>query len=108
MTIDDYNTLQGFLSKGLYLNNIDDMIKICGRAIETEQDPLPIYVLLSVFRGIYNSWDDKSVTVKEAKQTEDVLLPLLKKVIVLLNPSSSKKELFDALSDLVKAYIHMR
>ena len=103
---DNINTLKNLLSKGLYLNNLDDMRRLCDALMEEMEEPLPLYVLSSIFDGIYSSWDDRRVTVEEADQTEASLLPHLKKVATLIEASGDKDKLWSALNDLVKAYAH--
>lgn len=100
----DMSKLKECLSKGLYLDNLHEMITICNSAIEKSAEPLPIYVLLSIFSDIYSSWDDRPLLVEEVERTEVSLLPHLKRVIALTETCEDKSKLWDALNNLVKAH----
>ncbi len=101
----DIAMLKPLLSKGLYLDNIDEMIEICENAVRAMKDPLPVYVLSSVLIGIYRSWEDRPVTPEEVEQMEASLMPTLKEIAVLIETSADKDKLWAVLSTLVKAYI---
>jgi len=101
----DISTLKSLLSKGLYLDNLNEMIEICNRIIAQVAEPLPVYVLLSIFYDIYLSWDERFLPVEEIKQTESLFLPSLKGIITLIETSDDKSKLWNALNDLTKAYV---
>jgi len=99
----DISKLKECLLKGLYLDNLREMITISTGAIKSAE-PLPAYILLSIFSDIYSSWDDKLLPPKEVEQVEKSLLPHLKKVVALMEICEDRNKLWGALNDLVKTH----
>lgn len=99
-------SLMSNLDKGLFLNNLYEMIRMCDQLNKTI--PLPFYVLESIFSNIARSWDEQAVPVEEVKLAETKLVEPIKHVLDLIKEKASDKDLYRALNQVVLGYLSYR
>lgn len=96
-------SLMSALDKGLFLNNLYEMIRICNQL--DKNAPLPFYVLESILSDIARSWDGQAVSVEEVKLAETKLIKPMKHVLDLIKEKASDKDLYRALEQVVSGYL---
>ena len=93
------------LDKGFYLNNLYDMARLCkSKALDTSS-PTPFFVVERVFLGIASHWENRPLTVEEAKEVESKLVRPLEELIRGIEENASSGEILALLNGFVSAYM---
>lgn len=93
------------LENGLYVDNLNTMIRHCMQLARTSDEPLVFYVLAQVFNDIVRAWDGTPVTVEEAREMEQRINTLLHKVITSVDEERSSREIWKNLNALLRAFL---
>lgn len=99
-------SLMSILDKGLFLNNLYKMIRICDQL--NKYTPLPFYVLKSIFSDLARSWDEQAISVEEVKLAEAKIVKPMKHVLDLIKEKASDRDLYRALDQVVLSYLSYR
>lgn len=101
-TTDD---LRRLLKRGLFVANLHEMTRCCMALARSVKEPLPYYVLASIFSDLAANWDDRPLPVEEAKNMENHIGPDLNGILTILLETGSTIEVADPLNALVKKFV---
>ena len=101
--MNNYIKLEKKLDKGLYIQNIYEMVKICKKLSKTNL--LPFYVIQSLLLDVAKEWDGESVTVEQTQFVEENINKPIKKILDLIDNNASEKELYVALELVISGYL---
>ncbi len=93
--------LQQELNKGLCVNNLKEMARVCYDLAIAEDSPTPFYVLHNILSDIASHWDERPLLTKEAERVEAELLPHIRSVVQGLMNGASKEEIYSRLDTLI-------
>lgn len=103
---DELIHLEKMLKKGLYVNNLYDMARLCGTA-KRKSNTLVFDVLEGIFYNLAHNWDERPLPESEVKFVESKLLNPLLQLLDKAKAGSSEKELFQLLTNIILNYIHV-
>ena len=95
--------LRDMLGKGLYLDNLWELARVCRSLAMDASHPLPFFVMRQVFLEIANNWDERPLPVEEATYIGSKIAKPLEDLLVGLECGASAAELFDLLDAFVSA-----
>lgn len=92
------------VSKGLYADNLRELIELCGPLIP--QKPSLYGSLLLIFVGLLDEYDNQAVLVSRSRAIEDALkAPIL---ALLDAETSSPQDLLSCLDNVFYAYANLK
>lgn len=96
------------LKKGFYVDNLYEMSHLCRNLALDTASPTPFFVMQYIFSNIARNWEDRPVTVEEAKLVESKMTEPLENLIEGIIADASSAEMFDLLNNVVSAYFLSR
>lgn len=93
------------LRKGFYLDNLCEMARLCKTLALDTASPAPFFIMEHIFLDIARHWEDKPLSVEEAKLVESKLIKPLEDLIQGIGANASSEETFSLLNRLVSAYL---
>lgn len=103
---DELIHLEKMLKKGLYINNLCDMARLCGRA-KRKSNTVVFDVLEGIFYDLAHNWDERPLLESEVKFVELKLLEPFLQLVEKVNTGSTEKETFQLLTDIILNYVHV-
>ena len=102
----DLTLLENMLKKGLYINNLYEMARLCGIA-KRKSNTVVFDVLESIFYDLAHNWDERPLPKSEAEFIESKLLNSLLQVVEKVNTGSTEKEILQLLTNIILKYAHI-
>lgn len=99
-----HKALRDKIDKGLYIQNLDEMISICRNALEQVENPLPYFVIGKVLATIREEWEGEPVTVEEVHRIEMAVIDPILRILDWVEHEESKGDLIQALNNLINAF----
>ena len=93
------------LKKGFYLNNLNEMARLCKSLALDTTSPAPFFIMERIFSDVARHWEDKPLSVEEAKLVESKLITPLAELIEGITANASTEEIFSLLNRVVSAYL---
>jgi len=93
------------LEKGFYLDNLDEMARLCRNLALDTASPAPFFIMEHIFLDIARHWEDKPLLVEEAKLVESFLLQPLEDLVEGIEANASSEEVVNLLNRVVSAYL---
>lgn len=106
MNYDRSNFIGKYVKRGLYVNNLYDMARLCGTA-KRKSNTVLFDVLEGIFYDLAHNWDERPLPESEVKSVESKILKPLLQLVEKVNVGSSEKELFQLLTDIILKYVHV-
>jgi hypothetical protein len=97
--------LQEKLEKGFYLDNLYEMAHLCKMLASDTICPAPFFVMRNIFLDIARNWEERALTVEEAKRVEKKMTKPLGDLIEGIEIDSSSEEVLYLLNTLVSTYL---
>ena len=97
--------LEHLLERGLFIDNLHQMTRCCTALARNVKEPLPYFVLASVFSDLAANWDGRPLSVEEAVEMEQRIGPDLRRIIIILTETGSADELLSSLNTLVQKFV---
>ncbi|MBC2700690.1 MAG: hypothetical protein HF976_04625 [ANME-2 cluster archaeon] len=94
-------------SKGLYVNNLNNLISICEDAKHNDEYVLACHTLQCIFIGIKQSFDERAVSTDEFDFVQSKLITPILDIFEMIKTDGSEKELYRMLSNIVGIYVHL-
>jgi len=102
----DLTLLENMLKEGLYVNNLYDMARLCGKA-KRKSSTVVFDVLEGIFYDLAHTWDERPLPKSEVEFVESKLLNSLLQVVERVNTGSTEKETLQLLTDIILRYVHV-
>jgi len=83
------------------------MARLCRSLALEAMSPASFYLMGKVFSDIARDWDERPLTVEEAKQVESELLLPLKELVVGIETFASSVDLLHLLDRVVSAHVKL-
>lgn len=93
------------LEKGLYIDNLYDMIGQCTRLARKAKEPLAFYVLAQVLVDIVNDWEDRPLPVAEVQKMEQKISSELKNTLTSICNNRQSQQIWKDLNALLRAFL---
>ena len=94
--------LEEKLDKGLFVNNLRDMARICVDLARNEEPATAFYVLRSIFLDVASDWDERPLSPEEVERVESKLMPSILEVIYTLKNREPVETICHALDLAIK------
>ena len=107
MKVNNIDQLAVELSKGLYVNNLSNLISICEDAKHDDEHVLAFHTLQCIFIGIKQSFDERAVPTNEFDFVQSKLMTPILDILEMMKTDGSEKELYGMLSNIVGIYVHL-
>jgi hypothetical protein len=101
----EFQQLQDKLSEDFYVDNLYVMSGLCKALALNSEYPVPFFVLRQVFLGIAKDWEDRPLTVEEAKSTEHKIRASITHLIKAIKLDASSETIYNILNDIVSVYL---
>lgn len=101
----EFQQLQDRLEKDFYVDNLYVMSGLCKTLALNIGYSVPFFVLRQVFLGIAKDWEDRPLTVEEAKSTEHKIKDCIIQLLHAVNLDASRETIYNILNDLVSIYL---
>lgn len=101
----EFQQLQDRLENGFYVDNLYVMSALCKTLALDSEHPVPFFVLRQVFLGIAKDWEDRPLTVEEAKLTEHKIRDSITHLIQSIKLDASSETIYNILNDIVSIYL---
>lgn len=103
--MNNYDMLLSELDKGLYVDNISDMIKICNiLSIQNAQYVCVFFIFKTLFYDLIHNMEDRPVKASEIEYLENNISPHIKAIIENLRAHNSISLIIDQVNSLVLAF----
>jgi hypothetical protein len=99
------NQMKENLKKGLSIDNLYELKRQSMEIAKQADDPLPFYVLASIFFDIIDDWDERPLLDAKAKKMEQAILDKLDNVIDGLIEKRQSNRMYDDLNSLVRSFV---
>ena len=99
--------LRARLDRGFYVDNLNEMARLCRCLAQEFTNPAPFFVMEQVFKGISKYWEDRSITVEEAKLVENYLKQPLKELVAGPLADASEAQVLKLLNNLITPYMFL-
>lgn len=93
------------LERGFYVDNLYEMAQLCRDLALDATNPTPFFVMEHIFLGIAKDWEDRPLTVEEAKFVESGMIKSLEELIEGIEKSALPEEVFKLLNRAISAYL---
>jgi hypothetical protein len=93
------------LEKGFYVDNLDEMARLCRSLALDAINPAPFFVMRSIFLDIARDWEERALTVEEAELVAVKLTEPLNKLVSGLETDAPSDDLYYLLNNVVSAYL---
>jgi hypothetical protein len=100
----EFQQLQDKLEKDFYVDNLYIMSGLCKTLALNSQYSVPFFILRQVFLGIAKDWEDRPLTVEEAKLTEHKIRASITHLIQAIKLDASSETIYNILNDIVSIY----
>lgn len=94
------------LEKGLYVNNLDEMIGVCEKA-DKYDNPLVFFVIEHIFRDLSGNFSDRPLESKEYEYVLSKLKTPLMDLVEQAKANKSDRDLIKPLEDVVILFDHL-
>jgi len=101
----EFQQLQDRLEKGFYVDNLYVMASLCKILALNSEYPVPFFVVQQVFLGIIKDWEDRPLSVEEAKATENKIKDSITHLIQAIKLGASNETIYNSLTDIVSVYL---
>lgn len=81
------------------------MVRLCGNLALDASSPAPFFVMEKVFLGIARDWEDRPLTVEEAKEVESKIIRPIEELIHGIEEDAPSGEILALLNGFVSAYL---
>lgn len=102
----DLTLLENMLKNGLYVNNLHDMARLCGKA-KRKGNTVVFDVLEGIFYDLAHNWGGRPLPNSEVEFVESKLLEPLLQIVEKVNIESTGKETFQLLTNIILKYTHV-
>ena len=93
------------LDRGLYINNLREMIGQCMKLARTVNEPLAFYVLACIFDDIIRNWEERPLSTAEVREMEEKICSELESVLTSVSAGHQSQQTWDDLNTLVRAFL---
>lgn len=93
------------LEKGLFVDNLYEMANSCRMLAMDTDIPLPLFVIRHLFLEIAHDWEDRPVTVEEAKPVQSALIQPIHNLIKAIKAGSPAANIYDSLNQIISTYL---
>ena len=100
-------TLREKLEKGFYVDNLYEMARLCKSMALGSNSPVPFFIMQKIFSGIADYWDDKPVSVEDAKLVEAELKEPLRHLIDALEDKAENEKIMELADKAVLSYMFL-
>ena len=97
--------LQDKLEKGLYLENLYEMARLCQALASDTIYRVAFFVMREIFLDIARGWDERAVPVEEAKRVEQQMLEPIRDLIRGIDRQAADEVILNLLNTVVSAYL---
>lgn len=97
--------LQETLEKGFYLDNLYEMARLCKTLASHTIYLVAFFVMRDIFLDIARRWEERALTVEEAKRVEWEMTKPLGDLIQGIETKVSAEVELDLLNKVVSAYL---
>lgn len=99
------NDLEERLEQGFYVDNLYKMAGICKKLAAEGNYPLPFFIMEHIFRDIADRWDERPITVEDARLLQSSLMDPIENLIRQIKLGKSVEDISDSSNSLVSAYL---
>lgn len=93
------------LNKGFYVNNLNEIARLCNDMALENDKPAPFFVLKKIFSRISDYWDDQPVSVENAKLVQDGLMNPIMNLVNAIEVNASDNIIMDLVNKVVSSYL---
>jgi hypothetical protein len=98
----NYKQVISLLQKGLYLDNLEELIELCHLNIRETDHPIIPFILLKIFEGLTEYWDNQAALVNDY---DNIVINLRNSIINMLSSYQvNNNMLFSELDKLIITY----
>ena len=97
--------LRGKLGKGLYVDNLYEMARICKDMALESDNPAPFFIMQKIFLGVANYRDEAPINVEEAKLVDIELENQLKQLVSAVETSASIEDIIRLANKAISTYL---
>ena len=95
------------LAKGFYVDNLYEMARLCrDLALDTSR-PTPFFVMQHIFSDIAKYWEERPLSVEEAKLVEVEMTKPIKDLIGGIKANASSEQIVHLLNKVVSSYMFL-
>ncbi len=99
--------LQEKLERGFYVDNLYEMASLCKDLALGTTSPAPYFIKEQIFLRIAENWEERPLSVEEAKLVEVEMIKPLKDLIGGIETSASSEQIIHLLNKTVSSYMFL-
>lgn len=100
--------LRTHLEEGLHIENLQAMLAIAKRLAQGASEPLPYYLLASVFGDLDSLWAGLAVPTHQHERADQELVPLIRRLVFDLQRQAPERELTGSMNRLILRFIELQ
>lgn len=101
------NELEQKLGKGLYVDNLRDLVLLCETLMQQGKHRVQLYVLQSVLFDLLQDWSGRPQTAEEVRTAEEAILDPSLRLVESLRTNQPLEAQVKALDELVESFLSL-
>jgi hypothetical protein len=93
------------LAKGIYVDNMHEMVRTCLQMARSVEEPLPFYVMAKVLDTISEDWENHPVTSATYDAMQRRISGALDRALSIIQDGRPACETWDSLNELVRRFL---
>lgn len=95
------------LKRGFFLDNLYEMVRLCRSLALDTDNPTPFFVMQHIFFDIAMRWEDKPLTVEDAKFVELEMTKPLDNLISGIESNLPGEQTLNLLNKVISGYLFL-
>ena len=106
--MDKLKKINHILAGGLYINGLREIARLCMKLASSSDEPLPYYVLASMFSNILNEWDERPLYSQEVEHMEKRILNELRTLINSMIECKEQPIIWEHLNIVLRRFLQKK